>query len=182
MNPSKHCGGTALPYSSLICPRGAVESPSQSLYPRLAPWAAFFRRFAACSISWGLVARLKSCPSRSWRSQIPRGMGRGIPCLAKDARPFDRLRAGSFDSALGRLWGTPVVVASAYSRFLTGLSARFGMTRFFGVCGTTEPVRRYGTHRTSGAEAAVFLVILDAGLEGLLHPSASLRAVYGAIA
>jgi hypothetical protein len=118
----------------------------------------------------GPTARLKSRPCRSWRSQILEGWGCGIPCLAKDARPFDKLRAGSFGSAQGRLWGTPVAVASAYSRFLTGLSARFGMTRFFGVCGTTEPVRRYGTQRTSGAEAAVFLVILDAGLEGLLHP------------
>ena len=57
---------------------------------------------------------------------------------------------GSFGNGFLDLSLIHILVASAYSRFLTGLSARFGMTRFFGVCGTTEPVRRYGTQRTSG--------------------------------
>jgi hypothetical protein len=44
-------------------------------YPRLAPWAEFFRRLAAGRFCCGLAARLKSCPSRSWRFPNPQRDG-----------------------------------------------------------------------------------------------------------
>jgi hypothetical protein len=52
------------------------------------------------SVSCGLAARLKSCPSRSWRCRIVRGMGLWYP--------MSRKHAMLFDSAQGRLWGTRV--------------------------------------------------------------------------
>jgi hypothetical protein len=82
------------------------------------------------------------------------GWGRGIPCLAKDARR-----------------GAPsVVVAPANSRFLTGLSARFGMTKFCGALGTTGSYADTNLNAPWGLKPAALLVTVDAGLEGLLHP------------
>jgi len=97
---------------------------------------------------------VKSYPSRSWRFPNPqKDAGRGIPCLAKEARH----RAPS------------VIVASANSRFLTELSARFGMTRFDGPAARLKscpsrscPLPKFsegwarGSERTSGAEARCF--------------------------
>ena len=75
------------------------------------------------------------------------------------------------------------MVAPANSRFLTELSARFGMTRFDGACGTMKscPSRSCGSQNPQkdgavdlnaprGLKPAVLLATVDAGLEGLLHP------------
>src|SRR5208283_2513419 len=71
----------------------------------------------------------------------------------KKRDPSTPLRAG---------YGAPTfALLAANSGFLTGLSARFGMTRFYG--GGIQNVPR-------GVKLAAFLVSVDAGLEGLLHP------------
>jgi hypothetical protein len=67
---------------------------------------------------WSKVneARLKSCPSRSRRFPNPQRDGVVESRVSQKTRDMGHPR---------------VVVASANSRFLTGLSARFGMTRVF---------------------------------------------------
>jgi hypothetical protein len=97
---------------------------------RLGHWGSFLPAGLG-SISWGLAARLKSCPSRSWRCRIMRGMGSWNP-MSRKRRETLRLRSGQ---AMGH---PRFVVVSANSRFLTGLSARFGMTRFLAACGRAE--------------------------------------------
>jgi hypothetical protein len=59
------------------------------------------------------------------------------------------------------------VVASAYSRFLTGLSARFGMTKVLLACSTTEVVPFPGVAlaKSSSGLGIVFWLVVAAGLD-----------------
>jgi len=59
---------------SFFRPSGLVRAPR--FYPRLAPWAAFFRRFAAGHIlaplrGWGWSPVLIYALTRRWRAALP---------------------------------------------------------------------------------------------------------------
>ena len=114
-------------------------------------------RFGMTKFSW-LAARLKSSPSGAWR--FPNPQRDGVVESHSSASPSASAKQGRLLRKVREEWGTlggwvrygksksppcrkkrdkdgapRVVVASAYSRFLTGLSARFGMTRFVEACG-----------------------------------------------